>query len=599
MPAGPNTGTARILADFLELYADYKPAKSSNRQLMRDFVETLDELVVDGPYDAFPSGLQSSVASFQALMARVDARGGGKVRIRKGTYLFNLAGDADTVLIPSNITIECDPGVVFKWGYWGSPLFAIVNKTNVRLDLNGAKFVWTGNFGVTVGNADKFGYGRAIAAYEWCAHIISVGSEYVRIENAQCAADTVLNIFVHFRGKNDGSVTTGNEIRNLTIDDVCQGVGFGEQKRFVVDEIRSDRYSNASAGLYGPSHVLYVLLGTICEQGRISNVYDEGTALSAFVSGSQTLSLKSLRKSKVWNIHSRRPEGVINVQNMQDVEIDCRHYTTTATDDLGTGSIFFVDPTIANSHLKIRATIVNEVQRDATGVNMAGITNPANNLYCELDLTYTRLTDGTEGNPAVAWCGNFGICTVRYRDNGNSRKNIVNVYGVSTDNDFFLHGSGSTANPGVAIVAGGLRNTFYTDGDSTVDFDAAEFTPASGNAVIFRGTRQYQSSKLIGVGANPATSFQLPMPGAYLVHVNLISSDKNHSRSALYWIVFDDAGVNDFTTAQLIGAQITKGGAAPTVLGVTVNNAGLVSITSTAGANTYLLLYGYRQLSAD
>lgn len=38
MPAGPNTGTARTAAALLELYADYKPAKSSTRQLMRDLI---------------------------------------------------------------------------------------------------------------------------------------------------------------------------------------------------------------------------------------------------------------------------------------------------------------------------------------------------------------------------------------------------------------------------------------------------------------------------------------------------------------------------------------------------------------------------------
>jgi hypothetical protein len=555
------------------------------------------------PYNADNTGGLSCVSPYQLAMAYLTSIGGGRLKIQGGTYLFNVTGDADTILIPSNTEIECDPGVVFKWGYWGSPLFAIVNKTNVHLKLNGAKFVWTGTFGTTAGSSDKFSYGRAIAAYEWCAHIACVGSDYVTIEDTQCAGNTTANnqnIFLHFRGKNDGSLSVGNTVKKVVADDVCQAIGWGEQSRFLIDDVRADRFSNSSAGLYGPAHVIYVVLGsTPSEQGTISNVYDEGTALGAFVTGSQTLSLKSLKKTRVTNIRSRRTEGVINLQNLQDVEIDFRHYTASAADDTGTGSVFFVDPTVANQHVKIRGVIVNEIQRDATGVNMAGITNPAMNLYCELDISYTRLTDGTEGNPAIAWCGNYGICTIRYRDNGNSRKNIVNVYGVSTDNDFFLHGSGVTPNPGVAIVAGGLRNTFYTEGDSTVDLDLAEFTPASGNAVVFRGARQYQSQKTIGTTTNPTTTIQLPKPGAYLLHVNLISSDKNHSRAALYWVVFDDAAVNDFTTAQLVGTQITKGGSAPSVLGITTDNAGLITLTSTAGSNTWLLLYGYRQLSAD
>lgn len=41
MAAGPNTGTGRRHLELLELYADYKPAKSSNRQLERDLIEAI------------------------------------------------------------------------------------------------------------------------------------------------------------------------------------------------------------------------------------------------------------------------------------------------------------------------------------------------------------------------------------------------------------------------------------------------------------------------------------------------------------------------------------------------------------------------------
>jgi hypothetical protein len=211
---------------------------------------------------------------------------------------------------------------------------------------------------------------------------------------------------------------------------------------------------------------------------------------------------------------------------------------------------------------------------------------------------HVRLTDGTNANPVVAWVGNFGTCRVAAHNKGNSPKYIINVYNRSTDNEFWVRALGTMPNPTVGVTSG-LRNTFWTSSGSALDYDPAEFTPSSGNAVIFESAHQYQSSKNVGSGANPTTTFQLPKPGAYLVHVNLISSDKNHARAGFYWVVFDRASTNDFTTAQLIGTQIAKGRLAPTVLTLSVSNAGLCTIASMAGPNTYLLRYGYRQLSPE
>ncbi len=167
-------------------------------------------------YGADATGAVSAVTAFQNMMTAVDARTTArKIRIPKGTYLFTIASDADTILIPSNVEIECDPGVVFKWGYWGSPLFAIVNESNVKLKLNGAKLLWTGTFGVTSGSSDKFSFGKAIPAYEWCAHIVCMGSEYVWIDGARCAGNTTANVqnaLLSFRGKSDNTTTKGNRL---------------------------------------------------------------------------------------------------------------------------------------------------------------------------------------------------------------------------------------------------------------------------------------------------------------------------------------------------------------------------------------------------
>jgi hypothetical protein len=406
------------------------------------------------------TGSTSQIPAFRAALAK-----SGRVIIESGTYSFDLTGDADTVLIPSNTEIECEPGVVFKWGYWGSPLFAIVNRQNVGLNLNGARFVWSGTFGTTSGARDTLGYGRAIPAYEWCAHIVSLGSEYVTIDGARCSGATTANnqnAFVGFRGKADGSLAEGNRVTNLFADDVCQGITWGEQKRFVIDRIKSGRYSNASASLYGMGHVLYVVIGsTPSEGGEISNIQDDGIALSPYTVGAHTVSLKSLKHTTVRNIHSQRVEGAVNLQNLENVEIDFRHYTSSEWDDKGCGPCFFVNPTVPNKYVSIRGTIVQDSQRDACGVNMGAITNPASNLNCTLDLNYTRTTDGSESNPAVAWSGNFGFARVTYQDRSGGAKSVINVV-AGTDNAFYIRPLGPKPNP-IVNSAPGNRNTFWSD----------------------------------------------------------------------------------------------------------------------------------------
>lgn len=549
---------------------------------------------------ADPTGASSSVSALQAAMSALSANGGGTLRIRSGTYLFAVNGDTDTIQIPSNVIVECEPNVIFKWGYWGSPLFAIVNKQNVRLRLNGAKFVWSGTFGTTVGARDAFGYGRAIPAYEWCAHIAVAGSNYVEIEDAACAGDTTanqLNNFLLFRGTNAGGLTEGNKVRRLLADDVCQGIIWGEQKRFVIDGVQSDRYSNASNALYGMGHVIYVIAGTTpSENGEIRNITDNaGTMLSAFTSGAHTLSLKSLKNTKVSGILSKRPEGALNFNALTNVDIDFHYFSDSSIDDTGNGVVFASDST--NSYVRVRGTIIQDVARNNCLVNLGAIASGSKNLYCEMDLKLVRTTNGAESNPAVQWVGNYGHCNVVHTNKGTAIKVAVNVVNTSTDNIFHVRGLGSNPAPRIG-VSSGSRNTFYTRGDSTLDYDDTDFTPASGNAVIWEGARQYQSTRSLGAGVtNPTATFTLPRAGSYLVNLTLRTSDSNNARTALYWVVFDDASTSDYTTAQLIGAQISKGASAPTVLGLAVDQSGLCTMTSTAASGTWAMSYGYRQLT--
>jgi hypothetical protein len=99
MPAGVNTGTARTTAEFLELYADYKAPHTSNRQLIRDLVQTLDiqriglRNVMDAPYNAKGDGVADDGPAF--ALAAAD----GPVYAPQPSVGYRMATSA---LIPTN-----------------------------------------------------------------------------------------------------------------------------------------------------------------------------------------------------------------------------------------------------------------------------------------------------------------------------------------------------------------------------------------------------------------------------------------------------------------------------------------------------------------
>lgn len=551
------------------------------------------------------TGLVNVQAAFESALTAAE---GKRLVVPSGLYLLTITGDSDTLLVPSNCEILCEPGVIFKWGYWGSPLFAIVNKTNVRLNMNGAKFVWTGTFGTTTGSSDKFSYGLARPAYEWIAHIACVGSEFVTIEDVECAGSTTaknINNFILMLGNADGSLTEGNTIRKVVANDVGgQVIAIEGQKNWRIEDIRGDRYDDASFALYGAGHVIYHTSNASTdpsENGIIDGVVDYGTMLGTYTPGSHTLSIKEANHLIVRNVLSLRDEGILNLEGLKRASFsNLRFYTDSTTDDTSGGAVYMIDSAslICEDISFDGIDLVFDAQRDTNCFAMAHSAG-SENLRCSVsNMRIVRTCDGTESGPSILWRASFGAVTnfININKGSGAQRAIINCGNTSEDNVFHVRSIGAVANPRV-VVSSGSRNTFYCSGDSTVDQDTNEFTPANDNAVIWESGRQYQSSKTIGTTTNPTTTFQLPKDGAYLVHISLLSSDFNLGLSGLYWVVWDDASVNDYTTAQLIGTEISKGGLSPTVLGLAVDNTGLCTLTSTAGSNTWILRYGYRQLS--
>lgn len=566
-------------------------------------VETkLREVVSVKDYGVDSTGVSSCVLGFQKA-ALALAAAGGVLKIPAGTYWFSLASDADTIQLPSNCTVDCEPGVTFRWDYWGSPLFAIVNKSNIVWEGRGAKFVWAGTFGTTSGSRDAFGFGKTIPAYEWCAHVASVGSSYVNLRDLRCEGSTTgnnQNVFLLFRGTAAGDRVRGNKIIGIEAHDVSQGALWSEQEAFEIDMV-GGRYSSASAGLYGPGHTLYITEGDVPSRNGTIKVRDNADSRAGVhVAGAHSVSLKNLHNADV-KVSSARPEGGLNFNNIADVIMDVSYRSSDTTADPN-GVVFGSNPLTGNADCKLKVRSVFESPRNMSVVNLGGIAASSSNLNFELDADIVVTQTGTEAAAAILWVADKGVATVRYENKGSgAARPVLTADKGSNGNNFFINTRGTVANPRVLIGATGspANNTFYCSGDSTVDFDANEFTPSSGNAVVWQGHRQYASQRNLGTVTNPAAEFTLPLPGAYLVNVEMKSSDNNHSRAGLYWVVWDNASANDYVTAQLLGAQISKGGVAPSALALTVNNSGVCAVSCTAGSNTWLMKYGYRQLAQD
>lgn len=541
-------------------------------------------------------GTTDSGAAWRAAMTFLAATG-GTLRVPALTLFVTIASDSDTILVPSNVSIIGTPGAVVKWNYWGSPFMAVVEKTNVKI--SGLIFEWGGTFGTTSGSRSFGTWTGSIPAHRYCCDIACLGSSRVVIEDVEHRGTTTANtqnIGILVEGADDGT-TNAEEIyvSRFKANDLCQGMMTSGVKRFRF-QVSSNRYSNASNALYGFGHVIYDVIERPSSDGEFI-IEDEGTPIDAYTGGAHSFSMKNATRC-VARVNSKRPEGAINLAQVTDSDIYVNHFTDVSTIDGGNGAIFFTGQGTACRNITFHQPHVRySVTRDAPCFAMTSTMVNTDAISIHINGgAFERNDDGTQASPYVFWTGQYGEADFAAVNNGTGSARVaLTIRGSSNDDNFRVRALGAVAAARVQVTSGS-NNTIRTSGGGAITYDPNEFTPSSGNVVIQDGMAQYTSRHASGTTTDPGFTVQLPRPGAYLLDLHVTSTDYNHARTGLYWVVYDDA-TNDFTTCQLIGTQVSKGGNAPTVLTATVSAAGLVTITTTAAVSTaYFLHYGYREL---
>jgi len=471
--------------DFLQAGEGAVPR--TGQEKMRESVSVLD-------FGAVGDGVTDNVASWQAAMTALGVLGGGTLVVPYGTYLFTVTGDSETILIPSNVEVVCEPGVILKWGYWGSPLIAIVNKSNVRW--KGGKFVWTGTFGTGGALTDKFSYGRSVPAYEYCAHIICYGSDDCEFDDIECAADTssnIQNIFISVNGKNDAATqSSGLRISNLRINDVCQGIVGDLQKQFTIENIHSDRYSNVSDDLYGPGHVIYATGGWI--DGQVSHCYDTATPIIAptvLQGAALSYQFKGINRCNISHLYSNRVDGALvfsaaaSTGDSNDNTIDNLHWTADRT-PYTTG--------LAGTAVAIIVNTTNEMSRnifsnwflfdqynsgvgtsaDMTIIEQAGnayrADNAVDNVFKNINVAWTP--DNAFSSPAVTLFGENSFFDFTFIDNGSQVKAIFILRGddaarPSKNNVLTIKKTGTEQAPELFSSTNCENNTWIFESSST------------------------------------------------------------------------------------------------------------------------------------
>lgn len=540
------------------------------------------------PQEGFANGILDAGPALRALMTQ---GAGGTIRIPRGDYYVAMTGDADTIMIPANTDVRCDPGANFIYDYWGSPLFGIVEVDNVRF--SGYTITYKGTFQTTTGNRTfKTWTMPGVPAYRYCTDIALLGSNYAEISGRHKSdVEThVNNGGIYVDGPDDGtSFSYGHNI-NIIADDRCCSITSCAIAGFYMKVVQG-RNPQDSFNLYGSGHAIYDIIDRNSKDGLIE-VVDNGLYVDSLsLVASHSLSIKNATNVKS-KILSQRSAGPLNYAQTLDCDFEFIWSYGGTVDNSSAGAIYYTGQGGVSYNNKFRGILdaYGSAHNSCLFSTYQGAT--INAIYNNsVDVAAARQVNGSEN--AMFYLGDQGgHYKASVRQYGNQTRTVCEFKGSS-----YVTFEACIEDGGARCLGGtGVGNTYTFSGVGASKTGYAAVPRAS--LTVSQTLAQYKNYVQTAATTTPSAQFQLPTAGgAFLVHVTMTSTDKNNARAGLYWVVFDDASTNDFTTAQLIGAQITKGTLGPTAMTVTVDATGLVTASGSGGTSIiHQIEFGYREI---
>lgn len=544
------------------------------------------------------TGATSILTQFKNAVADVGT--GGRLIVRRGTYKFTLASYTDTILLPSDFWLDCEEGVVFKWDWMGGALMAAVEKENVLI--TGPMFEWNGTLANVAGsNTNTYGWtGTTAALRDFCCDVLSLGSTGVRVRHsghrvvgdAPTLASEAFAIFAGFFPDEDDTTRTADcEVTDCRIDDVVQGVLFSGQDNMTLRDLKSRRFpgNHALGGGNGvDGHIIYATDAGPRSRGlTIRDIRDHGSSYGTITGRSDSsVQVKASERAIISGVSSARPTGVLTLADFVRGTVSDVTWNPATVESNGMSSAAgsgaaagLTDSTLQNLNFFLPDS-TDKAAWNMNSMDRCVLKAMISAAHTTTSISSSLLTD----------CQNNRV-EIDYMARNTTTAAAINFAAspVSSGNSIYINPIGPNHRVRPFVNNGSLNNDIQIrDNVTGIWSNLSQWTTEADSPAIgflpIKKTKVYR----IGTTTNPTTTFQLPRAGVWVGVCSLIEASGAHSLSGLYRIAWDAGSLQ---SVELLGTQWTIGASAPTVLGLAVSNAGVVTVTSTAGSASWDIQY--------
>jgi len=570
---------------------------------LRRVREGADYAVYDVQAYGTIGGAGDAGPAFRTALAGIAAACGGGLKVPRATYEFTILNDTDSIQLPSNLVMDCTSGPTFLWGDLGSPLFVAVNKDNIVID--GPTFEWNGTLVDVPGTAARFGSSLTLNNRDYCCHVLSLGSNNVRIRNAatrtQGDAPTLATqaflMFTGFFPWDTVTSNTGNAVEECAIDDVIQGVLMASQDKFRFTRITSRRFPGdhpvgGGTGING--HLIYTTnVGGPRSAGLVvRDIVDHGVPVGNVSSTRADNSVQMIRCSGaiVSGITSKRPTGMFHFDGFINGKVSDAVWTpiASASAQQGLTSIGTADGTgLADSSLTGIVCYLND-NTDIAAFHFRSSSRNKIDIY----ISASHTTDSI-GSGIMTTCVDNRV-TIDYLARNSTSVKPVGFITASHRNQVDIVPIGQNHKLRPFNETGCLDNVVrLRDNVSGKWSERSHWTTEADSPAI--GFESIKKSKVyrIGTSTDPTTTLQLPRAGVWVGTVQIIEASGAHLRGGYYRIVWDAGALQ---SVELLGTQWTVGASPPTVLNLAVSAAGVVTVTTTAPNASWDIVYDFQSL---